>query len=337
MKIDITHNDLQQTKDHIFFIVGTSRSGSTLFQSMLSSHSKVVVPPETHYFHSKAVVDQAFERAQDKEQFCRGLIDFWYAHKTRMRDLGLDKQEVLQHAENLKLWSPIQLYILHLTMYRKERGKEILGEKTPLHILHIDEIMDAFPKARIISMFRDPRAASYSEIKAYFGSPSVLVTTGRWKRYVNIHFERAESLPRDSYMMMRYWELIQNTEEKLREVSELLDIAYEPQMLEYYKRDEKGFAKGETEWKKGTLKPIQKDKNKEWREGLENWQVALIENRAGHFLTKMGYEQSTEPLPFLKKWFFAGVDMMRSLWSTVTNSRDEGYHEPQDFVKAYNG
>lgn len=334
MKISITHNDLQQTKDNIFFIVGTSRSGSTLFQSMLSSHSKVIVPPETHYYYSRKVVNKAFDEAEDKEEFCRKLIDFWYTGKTRIGDIGLDKDEVINHAERLELWSPLELYILHLTLYRKHHNKEILGEKTPLHILHVDEILEDFPKARIISMFRDPRAASYSEIKAYFGSPSVLVTTDRWKRYVKVHLEKQEELSPGKYIMMRYFELIQSTEAKLKQVSDFLNIEFEQQMLEYYKRDEKGFAKGESEWKKGTLKPIQEGKNKEWKKALNNWQVALIEEHADNLLHDMGYEPTVERLPFLKKWFFVGVDVCRSHWATFTNARDEGYSAPQEFVEA---
>ncbi|HBQ60859.1 MAG TPA: hypothetical protein DD671_14880 [Balneolaceae bacterium] len=334
LNIDITHNDLQQTKDNIFFIVGTSRSGSTLFQSMLSSHSKVIVPPETHYFYSREVVNQAFDEAVDKEEFCRKLIDFWYTGKTRIGDLGLDRDEVISHAERLKLWSPLELYVLHLTLYRKHHNKEILGEKTPLHILHVDEILEDFPDARIISMFRDPRAASYSEIKAYFGSPSVLVTTDRWKRYVKVHFEKQEELPSHKYMMKRYWELVRHTEDKLQQVSDFLGIEYEQQMLEYYKRDEKGFAKGEREWKKGTLKPIQQGKNKEWRKALKYWQVALIEEHADHFMPDMGYEPTVKRLSFFKKWFYVAVDVRRSYWATFTNARDEGYSEPQEFVEA---
>lgn len=295
---------------------------------MLSSHSDVIVPPETHYFFSSAEVDQKFAQAENKEEFCQKLIDFWYTGKTRMGDLGLDKQEILHHAERLELWTTIELYNLHLTLYRKQRNKQILGEKTPLHILHLPEILKAFPEAKIISLFRDPRAAAYSEIKAYFGSPSVLVTTDRWRRYVKIHFERKKTMSAEKYMMLQYWELIRSTEDILKEVSNFLGINFEPQMLEYYKRDEKGFAKGESEWKSGTLKPLQEGKNKEWRKGLQEWQVALIEEHAGEYLSKMGYEPTTERLSFFKKWFFVAVDVRRSYWATFTNSRDEGYNEP---------
>ena len=34
-------------RDGLFFIVGHHRGGTTLLQSMLSSHSEITIPPET--------------------------------------------------------------------------------------------------------------------------------------------------------------------------------------------------------------------------------------------------------------------------------------------------
>jgi hypothetical protein len=287
----------------------------------------MIIPTETHYFHGKKVVDERFKKATDEELFCRKLIDFWYTGKTRINDLGLNKEEILLHADHLNLWSPIDLYLLHLTIYRKQRNKEILGEKTPLHILHIDEILETFPNTKIISLFRDPRAAANSEIKAYFGSPSVIVTTDRWKRYVEVHFEMLDKLSADQYMMLQYKDLISSPEERLREISTFLELDYQPAMMEYYKREEKGFAQGESEWKKETLKPLQEGKNKEWRHSLTDWQVALVEKYAGEYLSRMGYKPAAKKLSFVKKVFYTIIDGGRSYWSTFTNSRDEGYNK----------
>lgn len=298
---------------------------------MLNSHSEIVIPPETHFFHSYPELENRFQNSAPKNRFRNKLIEFWYDHKTRIRDLGLDKVAVRETAEQLKLESPLDLFTAQLTLYRKQRGKNIVGEKTPRHILSIKEILKAYPKAKIISMFRDPRAASYSEIKADFGSPAVTVTTRRWRKYVEMHEQLHQELPAEGYMMLRYTDLIADAEGELRRVCEFLGINFQESMLEFYNRDEKGFAEGEKSWKKGTLKPLQKDKNEEWKSALKDWQIVLIEEKAGKYLKQLGYEKSGKSLSAVKKLFFQSVDLGRSAWATITRSRYEGYKDPRTF------
>lgn len=281
MDTEIEQQDLRDTQKRMFFIVGTSRSGSTLLQSMLNMHSKVVIPPETHFFHSYPYLKENYSE-ESKATFRDQLVDFWYDHKTRISDLGLDKDAVQTVADTLDLYTPLELFVLQMTMYRLQRQKEIIGEKTPRHILRVPDILEAFLNAQIISLFRDPRAAAYSEIKAHFGSPSVIVTTRRWHKYVAMHQKLKDDLLSDQYMMLRYRDLVSNPKEILEKISGLIGIEFEEQMLNYYNRDEKGFADGEEDWKSGTFEPLKKNKNEEWKTGLSAGQVALVEQWAGN-------------------------------------------------------
>ncbi|MDR9367170.1 MAG: sulfotransferase [Balneolaceae bacterium] len=328
----ITLEDLHNTKNRIFFVLGTSRSGSTLLQSMLSSHSELIVPPETHFFNSYQHLQKEFKSTNRRTDFRERVIDFWYDQKTRIRDLNLQKEEVLKLAENLNLANPLELFTLQLTMYRVERDKLIIGEKTPRHMLHVSDILDAYPGAKIISLFRDPRAKAYSEIKAQFGSPSVLVSTKRWKKYVRVHEQLQQELDKKQYLMIRYSDLIADAEGVLQKICDFLGVSFEKQMLNYYDRDETGFADGETSWKKRTLKPIQKNRNEDWKSALTNWQIALIENTAGDYLKKMNFKTSNvKSLPFPIKLLWKAVDYSRSARAAITRSRQEGYIDPHTF------
>lgn len=330
--MSITQKDLEDTRDRIFFLLGTSRSGSTLLQSMLSSHSKLVIPPETHFFHSCQNLKKQFSRSGNKEEFRDKLIEFWYDNKTRIRDGGLNKNDVLREAKKLGISNPVDLFTLQLTMYRVERDKKIVGEKTPRHMMHIPEILNSYPKAKIISLFRDPRAKAYSEIKAQFGSSSVMISTKRWRKYVELHDQFKEELPDHQYMMIRYSDLISNVEDTLRTVCNFLKVSFEEDMLNYYNREETGFAKGEKSWKKQTLKPLQENKNEEWKSSLKDWEIALIEKTASDYLEKMDYPKWLESgLGFPKQLFYQSVDFSRSVWSTLTGLRDEGYVDPNRF------
>lgn len=299
---------------------------------MLSSHSELIVPPETHFFHSYQHLKKEFESTKRRTDFRERIIDFWYDQKTRIRDLNLQKREVLKLAENLNLSNPLELFTLQLTMYRLQRDKLIVGEKTPRHMLHVPDILDAYPSAKIISLFRDPRAKAYSEIKAQFGSPSVLVSTRRWKKYVRVHEQLQQELDKKQYLMLRYSDLIADVEGVLQKICDFLDVSFEKQMLNYYDREETGFADSETSWKKRTLKPIQKNRNEDWKSSLTNWQISLIENTAGDYLKMMNFKTSNErSLPFPIKLLWKAVDYSRSARAAITGSRQEGYIDPRTF------
>jgi len=251
-----------------------------------------------------------------------------------MRDLNIPLDSILDNLERLNLTTPADLFILYLTFYRLIRQKEVVGEKTPKHIRHVDEILKLYPNAKIISLFRDPRATANSEINAQFGSPSVIVTTKRWREYIEIHHELTEKLPATNYMMIQYRNLISRPSETLKRVVNLLGWKFEPRMLNYYNREpaEKGFSITENNWKYETLEPLKKDKNEKWKEQLNTWQVSLIENTAGHYLREIGYDSQSQQLNLVSRILYSMLDLSRSLWANITRERDEGYREPNRFM-----
>ena len=297
---------------------------------MLNSQGDVVIPPETHFFKTNTLLENKF-REDSRAEYRTKLLDFWYGHKTRIRDMRLDRDQVERAARKLGLYRALELFTLHLTLYRVERQKTIVGEKTPSHILHTEKILEAYPDAKIISLFRDPRAAAYSEIKAYFGSPSVVVTTRRWRAYVQKHKQLENKLPASRYMMLRYCDLVAAPEAVLNRVCRFLEIPYRDDMLWYYQRDEKGFAEGEKDWKSGTFKPIKKNKNEEWKTGLRSWQVSLVEQWAGKYLEEMGYQPHGGAMSKFRSVPWHLLDLGRSAWADLTNARDEGYRSPAEF------
>lgn len=322
---NLNQKDLEQTREHIFFILGTSRSGSTLLQSMLNMHSKLTIPPETHFFHSYRVLETNYNNRD-----ISGLIDFWQDNKTRMKDLQLPKKLLHNLSSKLGIKTPAQLFDLYLTLYRLLRNKKVVGEKTPKHIRHVKEILSVYPKAKIISMFRDPRATANSEINAMFGSPSVVVSTRRWSEYVKIHFQLKKELPESTYMMIQYRDLIANPEKTLREVTAHLGWEFEEQMLHYYRRDktETGYSKLESDWKNETFEPLKNNKNEKWKQQLSFIQIALVEKIAEPWLKKMGYSKKGWRLPYVILYVLGLWDLRKSLWAQLKNERDEGYLEP---------
>lgn len=323
--LQILEKDLKQTSENIFFIVGTSRSGSTLLQSMLNSHSDITIPPETHFFHSSEGMHKKYFKAKCEKRFRNNMIEYWCRQKTRLGDLDLCELKLKENAKNLGLHAPNDLYKLHLTMYRKFRGKNITGEKTPKHILYTDQILDTFPKAKIISLFRDPRAVAHSEKCVQFGSPSVFITSKRWRKYVKKHHQLQRELSNKQYTTVRYCDLIAKPKSELQRISGFLGVDFEGSMLQFHKREEKGFAEQENSWKNETFEPLKKDKNSEWQKALSDAEVAIIEATAGKYLGFMKYQNNTSLFLKIRSFPFFFYDYGKSIQATIMGTREEDY------------
>jgi len=324
-ELNITKKDLKQTSDNVFFIVGTSRSGSTLLQSMLNSHSGITIPPETHYFYSCKKVNNKHCNANCEKRFRNELIEFWCRKKTRIADLQLCENRLKEFAADLGLHEPCDLYNLYLTLYRKKRGKQIVGEKTPKHILFTSDIFKAFPKVKIISLFRDPRAVAHSEKCVQFGSPSVFVTSKRWRKYVKTHHKLNNRLSVDQYMSLRYCDLVENTQSELEKLCKFLGVDFSESMLKFYKREEKGFPDQEKSWKNETFEPLKKNKNIEWKSELSQQEIAIIEATAGRYLGSIQYKNRTRFLSLIKCLPFFIFDYGKSVQATILGTRKENY------------
>jgi Flp pilus assembly protein TadD len=120
------------------FVLGLPRTGTTLVERILSSHSAISTAGEVN--------------------------DFAYAvtRHGRVRDKG----NLIAAAANADLNTLGEEYWRALSGYGL--GGRLVIDKTPLNFLYIGLIAKALPKARIIHLTRNPMAAGYAMFKTYF-------------------------------------------------------------------------------------------------------------------------------------------------------------------------
>jgi tetratricopeptide (TPR) repeat protein len=126
------------------FIVGLPRSGTTLVDRILGSHSKVRSAGELDHF-ALAIVD-AVRRAGGGAQLSRRELVARSADLD-FAALGRDYLERAKHAA---------------------AGSERFTDKMPLNYLYCGLIRRALPKAKIVHVFRTPMAACYAMFKTLF-------------------------------------------------------------------------------------------------------------------------------------------------------------------------
>lgn len=292
--------NITDVEKQLFFIIGCSRSGTTLTQLMISSHPDVALPDETGFYtmlygkYSKELGELKSEH--DFNLALEKVLDFY-----RIKDLGLnaDLIKLKCQAGNLS-WETIFLAIL--ATLAETNGVSRVGEKTPHHLYYIELLKQRFPNAKFIHIIRDPRAVYASFKKAQHKSNDVRVLCGKWKYAVEIHSKYSLSLGHKKYLLIKYEDLVFNTRNTLNTICNFLEIEYKEEMLNYYQRNYLGFNKRYLSHMSNTLKPIFKSSIDKWKYELNSWEIAIIQKNLCKEMNFMGYNliKNNAVFPYLK-------------------------------------
>lgn len=225
------------------FVVGLPRSGTKLLRDLLNNHSKVslldnetdLYPTFLHFFASDPPADGWFEalweRVRESKFFIRRRaagrdVDpaVWKSHCTGMSAAGAFEGL-------LKAALPI------------EAQTTILGDKSPLHVTCVGELLRDFPEGLVLHIVRDGREVALSAVQAWQKDP--LRALQQWTDQSLAAHSAGQQHP-TRYKLVNYESLTSDPEALLREVCDFLGLEFEPGM-EGLKRSAEGLgrAKGE--------------------------------------------------------------------------------------------
>ena len=199
--LKITRNDISTIP---IFVLGMPRSGTSLVEQILSSHSQIHGAGELPFL------------AQYGESVSYGL------HDLSQENLFGVRNDYLTKLSNI---SP---------------DKKFITDKMPHNFLHVGLILNIFPEAKIIHVKRDPAATCWSNFKQYFAtrnlgySYNLNDTVEYYKLYLDLmkywnqHFG---SLIYD----LDYEKLTENTLVETKKVIKYLNLNWENACLEPHK------------------------------------------------------------------------------------------------------
>lgn len=221
--------DIMDMSERMIFIIGPPRSGSTLLERMIASHSQVQGGPEPHLLTPLAHLGyyETVEKAP-------------YDH---LRAVEAQRQFVsgLPGGESDYL-TALRMYCNALYGRALEgTGKTYYLDKTPAYALILPFIERVFPKALYVVLTRHPGAIFSSYAESFF--------EGDWERAheFNPIIERyvpaiarflRESEARKTHV--RYEDLVKEPEKHMQRICDELGLPFEAEMIEYKQREEKG-------------------------------------------------------------------------------------------------
>lgn len=293
----------------MIFVVGSSRSGTTMTGRILGMNSAVFTFDELHFFEQvwqendrDAVMSR--KDAQDilVYLFSTQRDGYFFRHQNSKYQIEADTlidQSGLKDGTHRKH----EVFALFAQYEADLNSKARWCEQTPRNVYYIDTINSLFPQARFVHIIRDPRDVLLSQKKRWkrrkFNTKVKLpfhITIRQWLNYhpitimklwVSANRKISSYSGKPFFYSVKYEDLLSQPEETLRGMCDFLNISFEPQMLEVpqvgssLKADEPG--------KKG----LNSSKIFGWKTGgLSKSEIYICERMGGDIISAQGYDFS---------------------------------------------
>lgn len=274
------------------FICGAPRSGTTLLRSILSSHSQIIVTPESHFF-SKWVSLYGKDKKFDQDELDCFLEQL---HKwDQFLNFQIDPDEFDARLKvKVKTVSLATVFNTLVTCYAENENKPIWCEKTPYNELFLREIRDWYPHALLIYIARDPRAVISSLLKTPWASKNIYMNVLKWGGSVRIYEQN-----REEFLFLRYEDLVDEPKATITVLCEKLGIDFEEGMLQQrgasIRENRDGWAKEALTIATREIDPKVKEK---WRQHLTPSQVWFIERLLTKEMERFEYTKSAPRVSF---------------------------------------
>lgn len=309
-------NNIDQEK--VIFIVGNSRSGTTMMRRVLGNHPQIYMLEELHFFEqlwstsdkSNAVSKEAAIALASKLLFIQ-------------RDGYLTQMNVAKHQADAttiinSITGPLYPHAIlngFLFFETNNHGKTIPCEKTPQDVFYINEILELFPGAKIVNMVRDPRGVMLSQKRKWQRRKmgAGFMTKKEQRRLkINYHPITISKLWNSSIRAalkfkghpkvhnMIFEKMVNESEQEIKSLCAFLEIDFNDNMLMIPQ------VGSSNEADKPDAFGIKTERAGNWEKGgLNKGEIYFCQHICGDFMKQYGYEvKPISPNPLLLVYYY---------------------------------
>lgn len=287
-----------------FFIVGNSRSGTTMMLRILNNHPEVFVLNELHFFEQLWSTSDRDKILNQEEAIVLASKLFFiqnhgYTGEMDTQQFKSEAKVFISNLGDLELL-PHAIYAEFMNMITHQKGKSIPCEKTPQNVFYIGEILELFPQAKIINMVRDPRAILLSQKKKWLRRKmgATFITKKEALRLrINYHpftlsklwnaaIQAANKFEnRPEVLTVRFEDVLEQPQEIVQKICNHLEIEYHEEMLNIPLAS----SSNEADSKETGIK---KERASNWLGGdLSHEEISICEKTSGSHFDRFGYEK----------------------------------------------
>ena len=233
----------------IIFVVGNSRSGTTLMGRILGLNSQVKTFGELHFFEQLIGIEEFSENTVWEERRALNLVEQLIG---RAREgffarfvPGRYENDALAILSQTTSLNPVELYATFLSQEARRVDRRIPCEQTPRYLFSVNEILSAYPNARVINMIRDPRDVVMSQRlkwrRRFLGAKNIPIREAI-RAWCNYHpyiasrmwvssIDYATSIENERFISVYFEELVSRPDDELRRICGFLGLPFEQKMV----------------------------------------------------------------------------------------------------------
>lgn len=238
------------------FIVGPGRSGTSLLQSMLDSHDEISFFKEN--------------------QFIRTV----YFGNINIKDFIINKYDRIDYLnfnDFSNIDDPLLFYSKLKSLVNLTAEGKYIGDKDPRLIDYVDKLSAIFEDSKIIVMNRNPGDIILSRTKSEWSkkwpfSVQLVIVRGQMSYFL----KNKKSISASQLIEVSYEDLISQTIETLKIITNFLDIKFEYSMLDFQKSSKRLTSVNELQWKKNIFNKIDSNNSNLWEKEFSESQKFMI-------------------------------------------------------------
>ncbi len=282
------------------FIVGYSRSGTTMLSRVLGKADNIYSFNELHFFE-QLYSSEEFDKILNESQaisFADQLLDIQRTNYL-FYDVGKHIPEAKKIINGLNIRTKPEIFKKFLEFETRLMNKDVACEQTPRNVLYLEELFKIFPDAKVINMVRDPRdvlLSQKSKWKRKFLGADKIPLKESIRSWVNYHpitigklwnasVRASLKFQNSNIKTVLFEEFIQCPDQKLKEICSFLNISYDSEMLDVEQAGSSNFRDDSKE------KGIRKNNFEKWKTGgLSQGEIFWCEFLNRDEMSLLGYE-----------------------------------------------
>ena len=310
------------------FIVGSSRSGTTMMSRILAKHESVYTFNELHFFsqiytkYKKNKIDRSSAQSVLLELFKRQYYGL-FAQKDTSEFKDLSNKILVEKTYNI-----IDVFKIFIEFELNNKKKTIACFHTPNNLYYVEQISKTFSNAKFVNMVRDNRDVLLSQKnkwkRKFLGARKIpffeslrsymnyhpITTSIVWNSSLDITIGCKE---RTDFFILKFEEFLVSPDKKCKELCDFLGLNYQAEMLEVANI-------GSSNISDSKEKRIDSTKINKWQEGgLSSAEIYLAQFFSQSIMKEFNYSRMNFFLPPFKVLYFSIIFPFKLIFAFTLN------------------
>ena len=277
MNLEISETAVRHKKVSPVFVIGSTRSGTTMLVRLLRKYFHINYGPETQFIVRYYRTLSAYGNLKNDDNFHKLAKDISSERffKRAQKNFGFvfDVDRLMR--SNAERTFPSLLSHI-FKQFAEQQNMTRWGDKTPAYLHDLPVLDRLFPDAQYIHIVRDGRDVALSQFNTHFGPKNVFRAAKEWKTAVSKIQQFKNRMPSSKFIEFRYEDLLENPIPVFEKLINFLDISdIDSQVIETIKSN--------------IDKDLRKNNYFKWKKQFSLHQKKLFEREAADMLSLFNY------------------------------------------------